>query len=79
MSKVKVILNRKNCIGAAACVVVDPKYWKLADDGKVDLLGSKENTENGDYELELDVSQEEIDSLEKSAFSCPAQAIKIII
>ncbi len=74
--KVKIEYNRKDCIGAAACTLAAPKYWKLADDNKADLIGGKLNKATGKYELEAEVSEEDYRKLEESALSCPVQVIK---
>lgn len=78
MPKVKVIFDRGGCIGAGACCLVCPKYWKMSEDGKADLLGSKENLKTGRYELEIEVSQEDLNCLKESADSCPVQVIEVI-
>jgi ferredoxin len=77
MPKVKVIFDRQSCIGAGICCVVCPKFWKMAKDGKAELLGSKENPETGEYELEIEVNEEDLNCLKESADSCPAQVIKV--
>ena len=77
MPKVKVIYNREGCIGAGACCAVCPKYWKMAEDGKADLLGSKENPATGKYELEIEVSEEDLNGLKESANACPVQVIEV--
>lgn len=69
----KIILERQKCIGCGSCQALCPKYWKLADDGKTDLLGSKPNPENGNYELEI----KEADCNQEAADSCPVQCIHI--
>ena len=43
MAKYKISYSREGCIGAAACVAVNPKYYEMKDDGKVDLIGGKFN------------------------------------
>lgn len=78
MPKVKIIFDRQNCIGAGACVAVCPKYWQMAEDGKAELLGGKENLETGKYELEIEVSEEDLISLKESASACPVQVIQVI-
>ncbi len=75
--KVKVIYNREGCIGAGACCAVCPKYWKMADDGKAELLGAKKNPKTGDYELEIEVDKDDLKCLRESADSCPVQVIKV--
>lgn len=76
MKKVKIIYNRKECIGAATCAVIDPKRWKIADDGKADLIGGTK-TEDGKWELELEVSEEELKTIKEGAVSCPVQVIEV--
>ena len=77
MPKVKVIYNRRDCIGAGACCIVAPKFWKMSEDEKADLLGSKENPETGKYELEIEVSEDDLARLKESADSCPVMVIEI--
>ncbi len=78
MPKIKVVYNRKNCIGAGSCCIVCPKFWQMNNDGKADLLGSKQNPKTGDYELTVEANKEVLKSLEQSADSCPVQVIKIV-
>ena len=37
MVKYKIIFDRDACIGALSCNAVSPDFWKLSEDGKVDL------------------------------------------
>jgi ferredoxin len=78
MPKVKIIYNREGCIGAGSCCVVCPKYWKMGDDNKANLLGSKKNEETKNYELEIEVDEKDFACLKESANSCPVQVIKFI-
>ena len=41
MTKYKIIYDRDNCIGAAACVAVNPEYWVLKEDGKASIVSNK--------------------------------------
>jgi ferredoxin len=68
----KIILERDKCIGCGACEAVCPKYWKISQDGKTNLKGSKKE-EGENYALEL----EEIDCNNQAAESCPVQCIHI--
>ena len=80
--KYKIIYDRKGCIGAAACTVACPKYWKMNPDGKADLIGSKYTDDV--YELEL--TEEKLKEHLKAAVacnkdaaeSCPANVIRIV-
>lgn len=72
MAKLKIIYNRKNCIGAGACAAMDPDHFEMADDGKADLKGGKEV--DGKFELEV----EESDAVKEAAKACPVEVIKIV-
>lgn len=78
MPKVKVIYNRTGCIGAAACELAAPEFWKMAKDAKADLLGAKLNPETLKYELEIEVSAEQLRALKESAESCPVKVIEVV-
>ena len=68
----KIILERDKCIGCGACGAVCPKYWKLAEDGKTDLLGAKKEKEEN-YILEL----KEAECNHEAAEACPVQCIHV--
>ena len=76
MVKYKVIFDREICIGALSCNAVASKFWKLADDGKVDLEGAKFNEKTNKYELIVDEKDLNINKEAESV--CPVYAIKII-
>ncbi|MBI4140690.1 ferredoxin, partial [Candidatus Woesearchaeota archaeon] len=44
--KYKIVFDRANCIGAAACTAAHPKRWAIVDDGKADLAGAKQKENN---------------------------------
>ena len=70
----KIIHDKKKCIGCGSCVALCPKYWEMAEDGKVQLLNSKLNKKTGNFELEVkktECNQEAVDS-------CPVQCISIV-
>jgi len=67
----KIILERDKCIGCGSCQAVCPKYWKLSDDGKADLIGSKQSNKN--HELEV----EEAGCNQEAVEACPVQCIQI--
>lgn len=80
MPKVKIIFDRQNCIGARACSVVCPKYWGMADDkdGKANLAEAKLNEETGNYELEAEVTEQDLSCLQESVKVCPVNVIEVI-
>ena len=71
MAKYKIIFDRNNCIGAGACAAMDPARFKMAGDGKADLLGGSEV--DGKWELECD----ENPAIIESAKACPVEVIKV--
>ena len=73
MAKYKIVYERVNCIGAAVCVAVNPNRWVLDADSKANLIGS---IQNGDvFEVELDES--EIEEMKQAAEGCPVNIIHI--
>ncbi len=76
--KVKVTLDRENCIGSVACVTILPEFWKFNEtEGKIDLVNSKKINEN-EYILELDVNEEELKKHLEAARSCPVNVIHVV-
>ena len=71
--KYKVVLERENCIGAAACVTIYSKRWELASDGKAKIKGAKP----GKIMQELIISKKEFEKMKQSAQNCPVNAIHI--
>lgn len=69
----KIIQEREKCIGCGSCAALCPKYWKMNEDGKSDLLNSQKNIKTGNYELEL----RKIICNQEAADSCPVQCVKI--
>jgi len=66
--------DRENCIGAAACVAVQPNEWKIVDDGKADFNNSNKD-EKGFFVREIDES--ELAFYKESAEVCPVNVIHI--
>jgi len=69
----KIIHERTKCIGCGNCAAICPKFWKMAEDGKSELLGSKVNSQTGNYELEV----ERVECNQSAADSCPVTIIHI--
>jgi len=68
----KIIHERKKCIGCGTCAAVCPKFFEL---DQKDGLANLKNAErvNGDEELEI----KETGCLKEAADACPVQIIKI--
>ena len=71
----KIVYDRENCIGAAACVAAAAKFWELVNDGKADLKNSKKN-ESGKFELEVS-SKKDVEMNKEAADVCPVKVIVI--
>jgi ferredoxin len=69
----KIIHERKKCIGCGACIAVCAKFFEMGEDGKSTLKNAIEK-ENGIFELEI----EEADCAEEAAEVCPVQIIKVM-
>jgi len=60
----KVKVDKNTCIGCGVCVALAPKYFRMGDDGKSEVI--KEDVEQGDEDMVRNAAQ-----------SCPVGAIKI--
>ncbi len=75
MVKIRVEYDRKNCIGAGSCAVVDPEKFFMDDDGKATLRQSKDDA--GKFILEGDFSEEDAKRMVEAAQACPVNVIKV--
>lgn len=79
LKKYRVEYNRPACIGAAACVAVQPERWVIKDeihDNRADLIGGVEDPERPGIWI-TEFSEEELEAYTSSATMCPVQVIKI--
>lgn len=67
--------NREGCIGAAACEAANPKFWKLREDGKSDLLGGVKNADNTLQTREID--EADFKANMEAAQACPVNVIHL--
>ena len=76
MKKYKVVYDRKDCIGAAACTAVS-KDWviKEGSDGKADLVGA-ESKQNNEVQEKI-IDETELESMLEAARVCPVNVIHI--
>lgn len=67
--------DRPNCIGAGACTVASPKFWKMDydKDNKANLIGGRANGET--WEIEID--EKDFEEMKASAEICPVNVIHI--
>ena len=74
--KYHMTLDRKGCIGAAACAAVAPKFWKMnEEDGKVDIPGGKSSANNEHQEIDID--EADLQANKDAADVCPVKVIII--
>ena len=76
MKKYRVVYDRKDCIGAAACTAVS-KLWiiKEGGDGKADLLGA-ESKQNNDVQEKI-IDETQLEEMLEAARVCPVNVIHI--
>ena len=76
MKKYKVVYDRKDCIGAAACTAVN-KDWVIPEggDGKADLKGA-ESKQNNDVQEKI-IEEKDFESMLEAARVCPVNIIHI--
>jgi ferredoxin len=75
--KYMVKFDREGCIGAAACVSMDPTGWILDNsDGKAILVDGKWD-ENEAYWIK-EIDEGELDSMLAAAKACPVVVIHIV-
>ena len=77
MTRYKIEYDRESCIGAAACAAVAPKFWKMVDDGKADLINGTKNEQTGLWELIIE-TEDDFKWAKESADVCPVTVIHII-
>ena len=79
MVKIRIEYNRKNCIGAFACMAIDPERWVSGNDGKADLVNGKAigAGEEDQWVLEFEANENELSAIVSAAQACPVSVIKI--
>ncbi len=74
MTKYKVVYDRANCTGVAACTIVAEKFWQMDSDDKADLVGA---TLTGNDIWEREIDENDLPKNQEAARSCPVKVIKI--
>lgn len=73
MKKVKIIYNRKNCIGSGTCVNLNPDLWSINDKDAKAVLKDAKQKGNEIFILETESSMD----LQMASDQCPACIIKL--
>ncbi len=75
MGKYIVKYDREGCIGAGACVGMDPKSWIIdPKDGKANLISGNEK-DPGWWEMEID--EDRLEAMLNAAKGCPVIVIHV--
>ena len=79
MVKLRIEYVREECIGAFACVAVDPERWATANDSKADLVKGIETEKEGKkvWVLEVDVDDATKETIIQAADVCPVAVIAV--
>lgn len=75
MQKYKIVVDPDLCIGAASCVTIDPNTFIMNDENKAEVLDHGEAPDGPTYEREIEMTDDERDTLIMAAESCPTLAI----
>lgn len=74
MAKFKLLHNRPDCIGCAACTAVAPDFWEMHEDGKSDIKQCKKRSDGWE---ERDIDDKDFHTNKEAADSCPVNVIHI--
>lgn len=74
MVKFKILHNRPDCIGCAACAAVAPQFWEMSEDGKSDIVGCKKRPDGWE---ELDIEEKDFAANKEAADACPVNVIHL--
>lgn len=75
MAKYRIVYDRGNCTGVAACHIVAEKFWQMESDDKAMLVGGKHL---GKDLWELEINESELPENLEAVRNCPVQVIKIL-
>ena len=73
---IKVVYDRNGCIGAQACVAINPIDWVMNQDGKADLTEGKKEGDRFVKVIQVD-DQQTLNRLVESANVCPVNIIEV--
>lgn len=74
--KIKIVYDRNGCIGAAACVSINPIDWVMDADGKANLIQSQKEAEKLVKIVDVN-NKEEMGRVVESAIVCPVSIIEV--
>ena len=72
----KIIIDKRKCVGCGNCQMACQKFFKIGDDGRSHIKQGKEGKE--DYIEELEISDpKDIECAKNAADACPMQCITV--
>ncbi len=71
----KILHDRPNCIGCGLCVNVAPEFWKMADDGKSNVLGAQSLPDGTEV---LEIEEKDLACNMDAAEICPVNVIHLV-
>lgn len=79
MVKLRIEYVREECIGAFACVAVDPDRWATASDSKADLVKGYSIEKDGKkvWVLEVEADDATKETIIQAADVCPVAVIAV--
>ena len=79
MVKLRIEYVREECIGAFACVAVDPDRWATASDSKADLIKAHSTEKDGKkvWILEVEADDAMKETIIQAADVCPVAVIAV--
>lgn len=69
----KIIHDKKKCIGCGTCASLCPEYFEMKN-GKAHLKGSEEDSETGKEVLQIEKAT---DNLKQAVNACPVKSIEL--
>ena len=76
MKQYKIIYERGECIGVAACAAVNPEVWEMDEFNKAKLVKGSFNEETGKFERII--HENDLQANIEAAQVCPVSIIHII-
>jgi len=75
--KLKIVVDKNLCIGAASCVTVSPAYFQLNNENKAVVVenGVSVEPDNRVYERVVEADNNQIAEIVLAAQSCPTTAV----
>lgn len=75
----KIIVDRTACIGAASCVALAEKTFKLDADGKAEVINGTNKIQTDEESSAQSTAEQDLrEAIIEAARSCPTNAIRVL-